>query len=124
MANIITTSDFKGLFQLSTSSTSVATFITEIITQVEASELPKLTYVEEDEENIKAMLIRFVYALYQGKQTKVNQQVGNVKLNPSNAEIVLENDEAYAYYNEAVKIFNDYVTLVEDKKNYINKYGI
>jgi hypothetical protein len=127
MANIITTSDFKGLFHLSTSSASVVTFLTDIITQVEASVLPKLTYdlnVEEEETDIKAMLVYFVYALYQGKQTKVNTQIGNVQLNSANAEINLLNEEAFAYYNSGVDIFNEYVTDTEDEMSYGNRYGI
>jgi hypothetical protein len=127
MANIITTSDFKGLFQLSTGNASVTVFVTDIITQVEAMVLSKLTYdldIEEEVNDIKAMLIRFVYALYQGKQTKVNTQKGNVQLNSLNAEVVLLNEEAYSYYNEAVAIFNEYVTDIEDEMSYINRFGI
>ena len=122
MANLISYSDFDGLIFLDTSNEDSQVKITKIIEQVEAEILPLLTFATGDVK-IKTMLTYFVFALYNSKLKSINTAVGNVELLTNGANIVIDN-ESYHYYNEAVDLFNSYVTLDENLMWHQNRYGI
>lgn len=119
---------FEYPIQLSTSDDTVQLFLGKIIDFVEAKYLPLVTYDEQETievDAIKKMIGYFSYAYYIHEQLRVNTELGNFNLQSDGSVKVLDTSYALERYNDAIDIFNGYVTDASDIiETYLNIYGI
>ena len=131
MANLIDKDFFIYPIALDTSDTDVTVpYLNGMITAIENELLPLVTYDENEADqlaDIKNMIGYFTFAEYCKEQLKLNTSTGTVNLQ-TDGSIKLDNlSFAYARYNDAINIFNTYVTdsaNAFDVTDYRNIYGI
>lgn len=107
--------------------------INQIISAKESAYLSLITYDAEDEDvlaDIKNMIGYFSFSSYIEEQLRLNTGVGTMNLQTDSSVKVSNLDNAYERYNNAVDLFNTYVTDSDDeigkdgKGKYKNTLGI
>lgn len=102
---------------LATSNPKVVVLLDKIIEVIEGELLPLVTYditKEEEVSDIKNMIGFVVYKEYCEQQLKKSTDIGFVNQSVEGSEKVGNLAYAYTKYNEAMDIFNKYVTLEEN----------
>ena len=128
MAALIDYTYFVYPLQLSTADSTVQLFLGKIIDFVEDKYLPLITYDSEvtgEVDEIKKMIGYFSYAYYIHEQLRVNTELGNFNLQSDGSVKVIDTSYALERYNDALDIFNEYVTDAGDIiETYLNVMGI
>lgn len=122
MANLIDETFFTYPIYLALNEDVDILLINQIITVKESEYLGLITYdaLDEDElSDIENMIGYFSYSSYIEEQLRLNTSIGTMNLQTDSSVKVSNLDNAYERYNDAVDIFNTYVT---DSDNEIDSY--
>lgn len=125
MANIVDKDDFIGLYHIDTTITLVVVHLNNIITQLEEKYLAEIEYDNlntEQSNDIKKMLIGFIYFYFVQDEETANMTIGNVSQNAVNGTKIIDKNKLIRAWNMAVDIYNNY-TILEEKKS-INTFDV
>jgi len=113
---------------LATSETADVVLLDRIIVVNEAKYLALITYdsgTTSELADVKNMIGYFTYSNYIEEQIRLNTSIGTMNLKTDSSVKVSNIDNAYERYNDAVDLFNTYVTDSADEiTDYKNSLGI